>query len=204
MTLTEQRDALLDALKDALGIAESYQRNRDALIKALHQAGIDHAWLVGWNRKAERIINTIKQIESSDNKTSVATRVGDSDGFLITRSALQRLANLDAFNAPKGAAMEIKIWAQQLLNTPVKITKPAPEQQWVSVSDSLPDAPERVYWTFSTKYGYQSTMFKSRGWAGRGLWGENPSYSTQELGITYWSLITPPPSVSTAHGGESG
>ncbi len=51
----------------------------------------------------------------------------------VPRSLVERWANVDAFNAPRGAAMELKVTAQMMLATPQQ-----PAQGWIKCSERLP------------------------------------------------------------------
>jgi hypothetical protein len=76
----------------------------------------------------------------------------------------------------------------------------SPAVGWISVKDRLPDEFETVYLTFSTTHGYQTTMYKTHGWGGRGLWGTTDPYFTSEsLGITHWMTIRAAPTQERPH-----
>lgn len=187
IAMTQRERALLEALEKMLALFDDegdlIERHQDQISCAIEAA-----------EKA------IADYESSPNKAGSGEEV---DYVLVPREPRDEIltAMWNAYRSASRSAMT-QVYKAVTSNAPSP-SQDKPGAGWISVYDSLPDEPERVYWTFSTKYGYQSTMFKSRGWAGGGRWGENPTYSTQELGITYWSRIVPSPSTAQGGGNES-
>lgn len=55
-----QNEKLISALKDAIAIADSYERNRELIIRALNKAGLPSTFLQGWEAKFERIRKAVE------------------------------------------------------------------------------------------------------------------------------------------------
>ena len=55
-----QNEKLISALKDAIAIADSYERNRELIIQALNKAGLPSNFLQGWEAKFERIRKAVE------------------------------------------------------------------------------------------------------------------------------------------------
>jgi hypothetical protein len=63
-----------------------------------------------------------------DWKASAQDGVSSSaDCILVPRSLIERWANVDAFNVPRGAAMELKVAAQMMLSTQQQPSAVVPE-----------------------------------------------------------------------------
>jgi hypothetical protein len=64
-----------------------------------------------------------------DWKASAQDGVSSSaDCILVPRSLIERWANVDAFNVPRGAAMELKVAAQMMLSTQQQPSAVVPDE----------------------------------------------------------------------------
>jgi hypothetical protein len=67
----------------------------------------------------------------NDTQSAVVTK----DRILVPRSLIERWANVDAFNVPRGAAMELKVTAQMMLSTQQQPSAVVPSGVWQFYQD---------------------------------------------------------------------
>ena len=98
----------VESMRDALDKAAAWFREHNAdLERRLAEAVVKRD-----DYKAAAILHADASLRMS---AQLAER---REWVPVPRALLEKWANVDAFNAPVGAAMEIKVWAQQMLSAP--------------------------------------------------------------------------------------
>jgi hypothetical protein len=118
---------------------------------------------------------TVDHVYSAWNEARAQDGVSSSaDCILVPRSLIERWANVDAFNVPRGAAMELKVAAQMMLSTQQQPSAVVPEGYKVVPLEPVGDIADKGCQAYMEADGNLFMHRSSMGWAYRAMVADAP------------------------------